>query len=241
METAIEKSTGQEMARIHVFATSGEEMVRASAELLAWFSRKVDAEKAVLKQIEENLELAKENKWNTAGWKAALSRAKGAVAYYEKAKAAVEAGYTIVPDLNADWFALRTTKSAPNRNETSNHYHEPAENSVSLPPAPLGQGEYVSNVVAGKFREYKNEKGEQRFTSWDTEFKEVVFPVMFVRPELVDATAEAMRLKIFDAIGIVDQGRSDPLIVGVVNGPRQGWTRKRMHFIIGWFLDTRTL
>jgi len=240
-EEIVRQEPTSNLARVHVFATSGEQMQQASAELSAWFARRLNQEKAELAQLEQNLAEAKKHKWKTSSWTAAISKAKGAVAYFERAKQAVDEGYTIVPDMNADWFAIRTTRENPPRNEKTDLFNEPSMATLDLPPSPAGEGNYVDVLAEGTYAQYKNEKDQTRYTGWSTGFREWTFPVTFVRPEIVKATTRAMELKIFDAFGLVGGRRKDPMIVAVIKAPKSGWVRKEMHFIIGWFLDTRTL
>lgn len=240
-DTEIVKVQAPHPERVHVFATNSEEMAKATTELAAWFSARLEREKADLKMLEENLASAVKHKWKTSGLQSAVSKAKATVAYYEKCKAAVDEGYAIVPDMGAQWFALRTTREKPPRDEHTNLIYEPTESEISVSPELIGEGQYVSDVAKGRHSSYKNEKLENRYTSWNTEFKDVEFPVMFVSPEIVEATAQAMQLKIFDAFGIVGGKRKDPMIIGVVRGPKSGYTQKEMFFLVGWFLDTRNL
>jgi hypothetical protein len=60
----------------------------------------------------------------------------------------------------------------------------------------------------------------------------------------MNATAEAMALKVFDQIGIANpvrnvgvQRKGDPLIIGQVLSKRVGWTQKCVSFIIAWYLN----
>jgi len=85
-------------------------------------------------------------------------------------------------------------------------------------------------------------------------FLDVEFPLLACRPAIIDATTRAMALKVFDEIGILPPDSShtdmaaarkgDPVIVGRIVDPRAkpGWAqRKRLSFLIGWFVDTKDL
>ena len=231
----------KQLARVHVFATSGDEMAKASEELSGWFARRVEQERAELAQLEQNLVEAKKHKWNTKSWQAAIGRARGVLAFYEKGKEAVESGYCIVPDMNANWFAVRTTKESPPRDMHTDLAYAPNQQNTDIVSVAAGEGRYVGEELNGQRREYKNAEGKMRYEAWNNGFNDWQFPVTFVRPEIIDATARAMEMKIFDAFGLVGGKRKDPMIVAKIVSPGQRWSRKEMHFIIGWFLDTRTL
>jgi len=78
--------------------------------------------------------------------------------------------------------------------------------------------------------------------AWTTDFQEVVFPLVAARPEIMGATADAMGLKVFDAIGICPPVRKgDPLIIGKIYGQGPNWNRKEVSFLIAWHLDLRVL
>lgn len=64
----------------------------------------------------------------------------------------------------------------------------------------------------------------------------------------MNATAEAMALKVFDQIGICQPTRNagitrkgDPLIIGQILGKREGWSQKCVSFIIAWHLNLKDL
>ena len=91
-------------------------------------------------------------------------------------------------------------------------------------------------------REYR--KGDQ--VDWKLEpyyypvaLLDVVFPVRFARPELLEVTSEAMALKVFDEIGVLPRRRGrDPVIVGRIIEPK---TKSRVSFLIGWYVNTAEL
>jgi hypothetical protein len=78
-----------------------------------------------------------------------------------------------------------------------------------------------------------------------TGVRKVDFPMRLVRPQILKDLGEAMKLKIFDEIGILPQTRSharDPMVIGRVvrPGPNR-WSNVHMSFLITWWVDTRGL
>jgi hypothetical protein len=69
------------------------------------------------------------------------------------------------------------------------------------------------------------------------------FPLAIAHPLVMDATAAAMALKIFDRIGVVNnrnQSRGDPIVLGQITR-KDGYSTKTASFLIAWYLDPRTL
>jgi hypothetical protein len=175
--------------------------------------------------------------------------------YYEKLLAAVRAGYTIVPNMPVDLFAVRVIRK-PGMKRESSIYGSANISDVSPQMLAEGEGKYVSasplqstwtatepdpsNV--GKTREVNYAKF--------ADFTEVAFPLQSARPMVMEATQEAMAMKLFDAMGIAPPNtrNADPMIVGWVMDPRttkewdgQNHRRRHVSFLVAWHLDMRTL
>jgi hypothetical protein len=105
----------------------------------------------------------------------------------------------------------------------------------------VGEGRYVADNILGDGTEYTEKKDGKdiiKWSAWATDFMDVAFPLQAAKPELMNATAQAMALKIFDEIGVAPNRRGkDPLILGVINGPQF----RKQYFLIAWYLDTRAL
>ena len=68
------------------------------------------------------------------------------------------------------------------------------------------------------------------------------FPVVLVKPVVLDATRRAMALRIFDRIGVVTGRKQDPIVVGEIIDPRTNlrWShrsQRRVTFFIAWWLN----
>jgi hypothetical protein len=77
---------------------------------------------------------------------------------------------------------------------------------------------------------------------WADYWKDMEFPVQMAKLKIMEATTNAMALKIFDDFGIMPQERrGDPMILASIYGPKVGYSRKTVTFLIGWHLNTRDL
>jgi hypothetical protein len=82
---------------------------------------------------------------------------------------------------------------------------------------------------------------EQTCTGWE----DIEFQLAIAHPLVMDATAAAMAMKIFDRIGVVPQTarngyRGDPIVLGQITR-KEGYSTKTASFLIAWYLDPRTL
>lgn len=98
---------------IELVALAPSDLLAAQTNLVNWCDEKVKSIHREAADLRENLQIAKDNKWRTNGLSAALARAEKRVPFYEKIKAAVGAGYLIVPNFPVDIFAMRVSKAAP--------------------------------------------------------------------------------------------------------------------------------
>ena len=228
---------------IFLAARNSEEMGLSQGRLSDWLERKRLACEGEWRELKVSVEHAEKNKWAVVSLRSAGSRAKARVTFYEKLKAAVDAGYVILPWTWFDVFAVRVVRDAAKQITSGrSKYNQPDIPNQPCDVAPIGEGKYVSNESAGIHRsgpgEPENGKPTKLYFSEATDFKDVDFPVMAAKPSLMNATQSAMALKIFDEIGVAPNRRGkDPLILGCVKGP-QG---KKVTFLIAWYLDTRAL
>jgi len=236
--TAIQKAEQPE--NVFLAARNSAEMENCQRQLADWLKMKVAACKSEYKELSVAVEHAEKNKWAVSALRSSRSRAKARVTYYEKLLAATEAGYVMLPWMWNDVFAIRVVRKEASRiSSGTQQYHQPAIPDQSCDIAPVGEGKYVSSSSEGYEDSTKvNESGKEitKYFSVATDFRDVEFPVTAAKPVLMNATAQAMALKIFDEIGIAPARRGkDPIIVGAVKGPRT------ILFLIAWYLDTRAL
>jgi hypothetical protein len=223
------------------------EMAAAQTALMAWAMTKRAAAEADATELTANYEIARKNKWRSDLLKRHAARAVKRVEFWDKVHAALEAGYCIVPQLPVDVFAIRTTRVNPTKH-LSNQEHISREQLSDIPA--LGDGHYVDSapmVDTHTVEGFKDGKPVKVRQFWASDFAEVDFPVLAVKPQIMDATAAAMTAMIFDDLGILPErrGKGDPIIVGRIHYP--GVKRydsrnfKAINFLVAWWIDTKDL
>lgn len=247
-ETQIEKRAPD----LFVLAKNPQEMVTAQNRLIDFFEAKLKQEQERKKDLETNLEVAKKNKWRTDTLRRHVGYAQNRVEFYEKIRDALKAGYNIIPDIEMDVFAIRTSAKKPRENRVTAEVtswrdgqmpHGPKSNE---PPA--GEGEYVApdriETDQSRFVETPKKEGEkpkEMVTRWATGFCEIEFPFQLARTEVMELTAEALKQKIFDEVGVLPRkpGR-DPMVIGRIKlKGSPSWNPKTVSFVVAWFLDLK--
>jgi hypothetical protein len=223
------------------------DMATAQHDLLAWCDAKVAAVRQELADLQTNLELATEHGWKRESVAAALSRCEKRVRYYEKLKAAVDAGYLIVPNFPIDVFAVRVRRAKPTAKVHDSAWSSNFRATPEL--LPVGEGRYVDDQVSYRDESYSENLPDGRGGTKTTEvrryivdeFKEVGFPVVAVKPAILSAATRAMALRIFDEVGTVrNEAGRDPIVVGrILDGTRHN--RRAVTFFIAWWLETASL
>lgn len=232
-----------------VIARDPGEMKTTQKALVAWTNQKIAEVNTELTEVRENLETALKNKWKVSGLKRVVKRYEEKITYYEKIKAALNAGYVIIPNLEMDVFAIRTTKTKPKRYLAKSKYryanHGASQFDQESDRPAIGDGEYRSPAPSLKHSEETKEDKEgneiEVYVSEADEFLPVDFPVKLVKPQILSDTSAAMNLGIFDQLGIVRPTRSrDPIIVGqVLYGT--GFSQRRVSFLITWWMTESDL
>lgn len=232
---------------MELIALAPADLLAAQTDLVNWCQAKTTALHDEVAELRENVRIAKASKWRVTGLQNALKRAERRVTYYDKIKAAVEAGYLIVPNFPVDVFAVRVSRERPRQTIYNSRW---ARHEASPDALPAGEGRYVNAQTVQRDESY-TDKGSNGATTEvvrliDDAYADVAFPVQAVKPVVMDATQRAMALRIFDQIGIVhNQGgiaaarRGDPIIVGQLQDPRGNG--RGVTFFIAWWLDTRQL
>lgn len=225
---------------IHVFAREPAEMQQAQSSLILWSDAKAVGVQAEIAECREQLAIARKNGWQTAAWERQLKRAGKRYQFYRKLKAALEAGYYIVPPFPVQLFAIRTNRHTPDRKTSSSVWSNHEQGARLLPP---GDGRYVSPIPEQWQRDtsYTNKDGKriEQKEYYAHAFEGVDFPFKLAKPQVLSETARAMALKVFDQMGILPAYRAaDPIIVGQIKHP-EGKTA--VTFFVAWWLDTRDL
>jgi hypothetical protein len=223
-----------------VLARNPTEVLEAQGQLLTWADSRVSALKVELEEAEDNLAQAKKLKIRTQPWAKQVTKASQAVVYYEKLRLAIAAGYYIVPNFPVHVIAVRTSRARP-----SIRYQQVETIKADL--APSGEGQYVSPQP---LTEFKYLPDEQRMVATSAEFQAFDFPFRLVKPQILSDLSEALKLGLFDEIGVfpappgVQQTKKaapqvppgDPMVVGIIKQAGQ-----QVSFLITWWIDTRDL
>lgn len=232
---------------LHLIARTPNEMREAQSALSQWFAAKLAIIAKDVADLDANLQIAVKNGWKRDGFERALNREVSRHRFYEKCKAAVDAGYCIVPNFPVDVFAVRTCKyKPPRRNEST--WHGTAQQEQSSESPALGLGDYRdSEPITGRRTEYVEDR-KTGLTNPVSKFfakawqDEIDFPICVARPEIMSRTAEAMALKCFDELGVLPNTRrskGDPILVGIIRDRSNA--NRTLSFLIAWYIDTATL
>lgn len=258
----------------HLVATNPVEMKAAQGDLKAWLEAKLDVLERDIKDANAALTEARQNGWNTSALTSARNRAVDDETFYHKILMAVEAGHTMIPDFPIDVFAVRRgEKEKPERNTfngVTNGRSTYLGHAAQPDCAPAGAGEFrnpeahTMQTVMENRAPGAQERGEPRYytTVERTGYPahDINFPKTAARAPIMKATADAMREKVFDQIGIcfpiapaTATGASqrqiqpnatragDPLIIGQVVRKRVGARQKVASFLIAWHLNLNDL
>lgn len=229
-----------------VIANSPKEMETAQRSLILWAARKIQMVKNDIAEAQEQFRIHAERKWDTKAWRSQILKQERRAEYYRKIKSALEAGYYIVPPFPMDVFAIRTKRAVPlpYESEHRDNHNQPAQ------VLAIGEGRYVDPrpVRDSETDTVKKTDGSTRQVTryFATEYQDVDFPFKLARAEIRDATDKAMRLGIFDRMGVLPRVRNpDPIVCGQILLPNQTvhrWSEPQaVNFFVSWWLDTKTL
>lgn len=210
--------------------------------LSAWCERKIGSVERDLGHWVALQDEAIAGGFKHASYTAAVNRTAKRVSYYQKIKAAVDAGYLIVPNMPTVTFAVRVKRAKPAHQESTYGAH--SVNSAKADLLPAGEGRYVDDVLftgSEKYTEQRDGKPVERVRHFSTAFDEDVdFPLRGVMPEVLRATSRAMALRLFDQLGVVqNSGGRDPIVVGQLLDPRGN--SRLTTFFVAWWLNTADL
>jgi hypothetical protein len=238
---------------VFVAASTLEQMNLAQKKLQNWATAKIQRIDVDIKAAEDNLDIAKKRKWASKPFEAIVTKAKKQKQFYEKVHAALKAGYTIIPDMDMDIFAIRTTAKNPKKlwADRKNSYRSDMPfipDQESNNPA-LSEGRFVSPkaLIESDVHMDKDKEGKPVYVTeaWASEFKENIdFPFKLAKPEVLNATAKALSEKFFDVLGAAPSQRSatkgDPMVIGRIF-TKNGHTIKGISFLVSWFIDSKDL
>lgn len=236
---AVVVAPSRDAVDVTVFATKPHEMAAAQQALIGWAIERIAEARAEADDAGAGLDIAIKNGWSTGAFERIANRTARMVTFYEKIKTALDAGYYIVPPFPLDIFTIRTNRRTPNKKTTTYRWDQRLQSSQLLA---VGDGRYISDepVIYQRTLTGAGPKGEDVKQFFAGEFRDVSFPFAMAKPQVMEATAAAMALKVFDQLGALPNSRgADPIICGQILKPNEWHTP--VTFFIAWWLDTRTL
>lgn len=246
--TEITLSTGGDIPLVGnmvLLADNPAGMLDAQKGLVLWCEAKMGQVDAQRIEAVGNAQRAKAAKWSgeEKRWNRVAARAKMTWHFYDKVKAALDAGYYIVPPFPTQIFAIRTTRQHAIGKSQSGHWNDHKQKAQMLP---RGEGEYQNPhpEVLRHTDNSTNEKGEKIVQRWTVpgDFLPLEFPIGLVKPQILEATTRAMALKIFDDLGVLPAYRApDPIIMGRIRNPTKPHYDQGIHFFVAWWLETSSL
>lgn len=235
---------------IEVSAQTPIEMVQCHEAMIRWCENKISLVKNEARELKEAFEHAVKRKWKSATLKRHTALAEKRVTFYEKILEAFKAGYYIVPNFPVTLFAIRTKAQSPKSEycllKWSGQHNFQQEAQVLA----QGEGEYQNPnpiIRTGPAQEIQESGGtvtKQPF--WADKWDDMEFPANMARLHVMEAATRAMALKVFDEVGFLPEDHKrnpDPVLVGRIIDPRPQYygPKRRISFMIGWHIDTRTL
>lgn len=223
---------------LQLTATVPNEMMLAQNQLIGWCDKKVQYLKLEVEKLKTAYEHAKKMKWKYTTLQNQYNKTQKRVTYYEKIKAALEAGYTIIPNFPVDIFAIRTDKDKPKKYLSTRSWNDIFRQHPN--ELKVGEGDYKNDrpIVYSKAL---NEKDKQY---WAEDWRdEIEFPLNMAKPIIMEATSNAMALKIFDKFGVFPSARKDddPVIIGQIVCKENQFKTRIVSFMIAWHINTNVL
>lgn len=225
----------------HLIALDPSQLATAQHSLIEFITNKLGQAKGELAEADRIFDSLQKAKMSVIPAQRIIRRARLKITFYEKVQAALQAGYYVLPPIPCQAFAVRTDHALPPKKSGQSNW----QNSVSPRSLPIGHGEYRSDTAV---REHVDTEQETRHDGkiydvkvWaNTDWREIEFPFLPVKPEIVAKTGEAIRQKIFDVLAISPEYRAaDPMVIGQIKHWRQ--PTQYMNFFVAWWLDTDTL
>lgn len=233
------KNSNIEPYDIELSALEPIEMVNSQQQLIVWCDSKLIYLKRESADLKAAYEHAIEHKYKSSTLKSQYEKSIKKIEYYEKIKAALLEGYYIVPNFPIQMFAIKTNRKRV-KGRSAYKFDDHKQDCVVLA---IGEGEYKNPFPLVERQNSITEGGKEiqsagsRASDWD----DIDFPITMAKPKIMEATTNAMALKIFDQIGVMPATRNeDPVIIGQIIR-KSGYITKTVSFMIAWHLDTNVL
>ncbi len=222
-----------------VVASTPSEMVAAQSRLIAWAEAKLASEQGALGEKQQNLELSKQMKVRTEGWKREVLKASKRVTFYEKLLKALQSGYCLIPAMPMTVFAIRAKRNPPKKTfKKPSRWWTPKQ--IDSANLPQGEGRYVDPSPSMETWEEFGPDGQAIEMVQTVGLDEGLdFPFKVVKPQVLQNLQQALKLGIFDELGVVPLSRpkGDPMILGTIVH-QEGRIVRKQYFLVAWWVDT---
>jgi hypothetical protein len=224
-----------------IIATTPAALADANHRIGLWLEEKLASAKHELMLANQTFNALQKAGVRTQPAQTQIRHANRRIAFYEKVRAAVQAGYYIIPPFDCQVFALRVKAGNPRTDRDKSNWSNEGQNLKALP---IGEGQYVNPTPVRRAvdseTEEKDGKSREITIYQNIAWEGVEFPIKALKPELIESTFKAMQLKIFDALGIHPQYRApDPIIIGQIRHYKS--FHRPVTFFVAWWLDERDL
>ena len=222
-------------------------ILRAHDEVLGHVEARIAEGRAHLAELEGGAQHTERGTFGSKALESAMVRERKHLTFLDKVAAALRAGYTLMPNLNLTLLAVRTDRGVPTGLAEERYRGRPSALDIKARALPAGEGRYVSpEPELESWTEQRGTEGkdQHQVTVYQASAHAPVdVPIALVKPELAAALEDALRGKLFDEIGIVqDNARRDPLLVGRILDPRaRAYDRRGLSFFLGWWFNPAVL
>jgi hypothetical protein len=224
-----------------IIALNPQQMAEAQTTTTTWAAQKIEAAQRELHDAEQVAAALSGASLRRGQATAMIAKARTRLRFYEKVKAALDAGYYIVPPFPLQLFAIRTDRGAPTAERGERNWQKDGKARALA----VGEGDYVNpnlrRVAVDKVQQPNHSgTGMREVTIYENQeaWGDVELPVRALKPQIITEVGRALELRIFDALGIAPAYRAaDPIICGELHRPSGGV----LTFFVAWWLDRSDL
>lgn len=230
----------------HLVALTPAQVPAVQADLAEWCRNKCVELGKDLARARQSLSIVTAAGWQKTAFVREISKVRSRMIYFAKIREAVQHGYLVVPNFPVEVMAIRLDPERQRFQQSDYDNIDVTDQGAKGQMLAPHEGQYVANRRPARDSSYTvtNKDGSTRLESLYTAsgYEDPDFPIKLIRPEVLDATRQAMALKLFDRIGVVTGRDADPLVVGQIIDPRSTkWNVRVVSFFVAWWLDPGTL
>lgn len=171
-----------------IIALNPRQMAEAQGTTISWASQRIEQAQIELREAEQVAAALSGASLRRTQASNMISKARARLRFYEKVKAALEAGYYIVPPFPLQLFAIRVQDDATPAEERSERRWAIEAAPQALP---AGEGRYVRPEIKrihvdNETRKNSHNDGTHQVAICenDIEFGDVVLPVRALKPQI---------------------------------------------------------